>query len=113
MNLKLRARLRLRKTDDGGREMPISSGYRPDVTFDTDIEHLYGVTVTFACPEYVAPGEEAEVVVEPRCPDQWDQHWFNAGTNFALCEGTRIVGTGSVLGYVPELSANFLNRSGA
>lgn len=85
------AELRLLPSADGGRETPLSSGYRSVVRLGED-EELWGVEITFDAPTALAPGESAVVSLmawaDPQTP--------NTGTAIHLYEGARLVGTGIV-----------------
>jgi len=98
--MELRAHLRLLTAHEGGRRSPIASGYRPDVNFEPPTDHLFGVNIRFE-RELLYPGEEVDVVIEPRCPELWKPEWLASNAAFRVCEGLRVIAVGTVLGPTP------------
>jgi translation elongation factor EF-Tu-like GTPase len=98
MKIEFRARLRLLRTDEGGRHSAISSGYRSIVDLGERTpagETLWwGGEINLLEANELAPGEESEV-----CVRLWGGTPANLaeGAAFRLSEGQRLVGEGEVL----------------
>ena len=75
--------------EEGGRHTPFFKGYRPQFYFRTT--DVTGVVTLPADREMVMPGDRLEVVVELIQPIAMDR-----GLRFAIREGGRTVGAGSV-----------------
>jgi len=75
--------------EEGGRHKPFFSGYRPQFYFRTT--DVTGVIQLPEGTEMVMPGDNITVTVELISPIAIEQ-----GTKFAICEGGRTVGAGSV-----------------
>jgi elongation factor Tu len=86
---KYKAEVYCLKKEEGGRHTPFVSGYRPQFYFRTT--DVTGVVNLPEGREFVAPGENAEMVVELIQPIAMDQ-----GLRFAIREGGRTVGSGVV-----------------
>jgi elongation factor Tu len=86
---KYKAEVYCLKKEEGGRHTPFVSGYRPQFYFRTT--DVTGVVKLPEGREFVAPGENAEMVVELIQPIAMDQ-----GLRFAIREGGRTVGSGVV-----------------
>lgn len=107
-HFRLVALLRLRGADEGGRQTPVASGYRPDCWFGGVSErgerHLTG------CVLFIRPGEDAferdgALWVPPggRCvADVLARYPFRVrdlarvGGSFDVHEGSRVVATGTI-----------------
>jgi translation elongation factor EF-Tu-like GTPase len=92
------ARLRLLTTGEGGRRGPIASDYRPDWNIGNRHEgqpELNGGRVFLEDREWLQPGEEAVVRIEPLVSDRW-RH-VTPGLQMAMHEGSRICGVATVL----------------
>src|SRR5262249_51516994 len=97
--MELRAHLRMLTTAEGGRQYPFVSGYRPDVNFEPPADRMFGINMTFE-QESIHPGEEVDIVIEPRVPELWKEDWLRSSATFRVCEGARVVAIGTVLGPV-------------
>ncbi|HET9449632.1 MAG TPA: hypothetical protein VFO83_02055 [Aggregicoccus sp.] len=92
------ARLRLLTTEEGGRKGPIASDYRPDWNIGNRHEgrlELNGGRVFLEDREWLHPGEESVVRVEPLVSDRW-MH-VTPGMQMAMHEGSHICGVATVL----------------
>ena len=86
---KFRGQTYILKKDEGGREKPFFSGYRPQFYFRTT-----DVTGTLQLPEgveMVMPGDDVSIEVELITPIAMEQ-----GLRFAIREGGRTIGAGVV-----------------
>jgi elongation factor Tu len=100
--LRVRAQLHAHRTDEGGRQRSIHSGYRPDLNFGSpESREFYVGAVTWPDDAVVRPGESREVVVE----------FINArglaeqlavGRSWRIQEGSRLVATAKVLEIMRE-----------
>ena len=89
MTTRFEAELLLFTTAEGGRHTPIFAGYRPTVAFQT-----VTTTATVAFPEgteMMMPGQSGPVVVT-----LVQDVAVQAGDRFAVAEGERVVGAGTV-----------------
>lgn len=96
--LEITARIHFRGAEDGGRETPVFSGYRPALYFGG--KQIDGAVILEGSDEKLMPGEEREVRITLLHPE-------NAGIEpkrsepFEVREGTRVVGEGRVLSILP------------
>jgi translation elongation factor EF-Tu-like GTPase len=87
------ARMKLFKTEEGGRTSFVRSGYRPNIQFGG----LYTDGVfTFLDRQQAYPGDEYEVCVTFVHPDSVKEY-LRVGACFAVMEGPRKVGEGTIL----------------
>jgi translation elongation factor EF-Tu-like GTPase len=95
--LHVTARIRLLKTEAGGRTSWVRSGYRPNIRFGD----LYtdGV-LTFLDHEQVYPGDKCEVRVIFTNLD-YVRAYLRVGACFDITEGPRKIGEGVILS-IPE-----------
>ena len=86
------AEMTFRHTEDGGRETPVKSGYRPQFFFqgeDHDAVHPY-VDV-----ESVSPGETVKAHLHFLHPELL-QNRLRSGDSFEIREGNRVVALGRI-----------------
>jgi elongation factor Tu len=86
---KFRGEIYVLSKDEGGRHTPFFKGYRPQFYFRTT--DVTGVTELPAGTEMVMPGDNVSLVVELITPVAMDK-----GLRFAIREGGRTVGAGTV-----------------
>jgi Domain of unknown function (DUF5063) len=94
-----KARLRLLKTEEGGRQRPIQSGYRPDWDLGTTWlgqPSMTGGKVTLEGVQELAPGDEADVLLTPRAEEGWCG--AELGAEISMHEGSRVVGYATLTG---------------
>ncbi|MGQ0744346.1 MAG: hypothetical protein ACT4OS_08450 [Acidimicrobiales bacterium] len=95
----IRAQLRMKPTDDGGRSRPIASGYRPNCWlggFTADGERAYYDAVVYLeSADALEPGLSALIRLQPAFPDLWND--VTRGSVIDVCEGSRIVGEATVV----------------
>jgi translation elongation factor EF-Tu-like GTPase len=85
----------MRTERDGGRHAPFSEGYCPHLIADgTDCWLAVRASL---CPGPVAPGETAEVRFELTNYPSLDYSALAEGSGFTIREGSRAVGSGTVL----------------
>jgi translation elongation factor EF-Tu-like GTPase len=87
------ARIKLLKTEEGGRTSFVRSGYRPNIQFGG----LYtDGAFTFLDRQQAYPGDECEVYITFVRPD-YVKEYLRVGACFAMMEGPRKVGEGTIL----------------
>jgi translation elongation factor EF-Tu-like GTPase len=91
--LDVSARIKLLKTEEGGRTSFVRSGYRPTLRFG----HLYtDGALTFLGRQQVYPGDACEVHLILTHPD-YVREYLVAGAYFDIMEGSRKIGDGTLL----------------
>ena len=88
----IEAEITFTRTEEGGRESPVSSGYRPQFYYDG---HDWDAVHTYEDTELVYPGETVKAYicfVSPQC----HVGKLYSGKKFLLREGARIVGKGRI-----------------
>lgn len=104
--MKIRARLQMLATENGGRYLPILDNYRPDWKFliaSTDSPRVLLFDDSMHCGRVLfcddrkelAPGAEGLVVIEPLVPEHWVS--IVPGSSLAMHEGLRVVGYATVV----------------
>ncbi|MYG03593.1 MAG: elongation factor Tu, partial [Acidobacteriia bacterium] len=86
---KFKGQVYVLKKDEGGRHTPFFNGYRPQFYFRTT--DVTGVANLPAGTEMVMPGDNVELEVELIVPIAMEQ-----GLRFAIREGGRTIGAGTV-----------------
>lgn len=94
----VRAKIRLLRTEEGGRLSGATSGYRPIVRVG-DL-HASG-SIELLDRELIEPGDECEVNITILYRKYVEDH-LTLGTTFDLTEGARKVGEGKVLAVLGE-----------
>jgi translation elongation factor EF-Tu-like GTPase len=95
--LNVTARIKLLKTEEGGRTSFVRSGYRPNIRFGD----LYtDGALTFLEHQQVYPGDKCAVRVTFRNPD-YVRAYLRVGAYFDITEGSRKIGEGVILS-IPE-----------
>ena len=97
--MRLRVRLRLLTTTEGGRELPIWSGYRPDWDMgdrleDGGIDYRMAF-IAYLAKEPLSPGDQSEAEIEPYRTDAWGA--VRPGDQLTCFEGHQAVGRATVL----------------
>ncbi|HKY33570.1 MAG TPA: elongation factor Tu, partial [Candidatus Polarisedimenticolia bacterium] len=87
---KFKAEVYVLKKEEGGRHTPFFSGYRPQFYFRTT--DVTGVATLPEGVEMVMPGDNLNVTIELITPIAMDK-----GLRFAIREGGRTVGAGTVV----------------
>jgi len=90
---KFKAEVYVLSKDEGGRHTPFITGYRPQFFFRTT--DVTGRVVLPEGVEMVMPGDNAQFIIELITPIAMEQ-----GLKFAIREGGRTIGAGSVTGII-------------
>jgi translation elongation factor EF-Tu-like GTPase len=95
----VKAKLKLKTTDEGGRQSGIQTGYRPNHVFEYSNKDNLMITcigeITFS-KERIQPGDE-EIVTVTFMRDQPIDRYMNAGQKWWIHEGRRLVGEAELL----------------
>jgi hypothetical protein len=100
----IRIQLRLRSTSQGGRTGPIRTGYRThwDAGAMCDGEPMQSdAAFVIEDADWLAPGETAEGRIYAFFPERWSH--VKPGTTIHAYEGSKRVGTATVLELVPPI----------
>ena len=81
-------------SEQGGRETPASSGYRPQIKFDFTEKQTSGQQ-TFIDKEFVYPGEKVLAKVKVLSPDFFTDN-LEEGMKFEFREGPTVIGIGEI-----------------
>jgi translation elongation factor EF-Tu-like GTPase len=100
--LRLRLRLDLLASSEGGRQTPISDGYRAqwDIGNVTGDGEPMSNDATLRLTEPLAPGESVEAQLVPHVPDLWTG--VSPGDELTAREGQRVVARAVVLDIEPS-----------
>lgn len=88
------ATLTYRTIEQGGRKIPATSGYRPQVKFDFDQMQTSGQQ-TFIDRELVFPGETVDAEVRIIAVEYFASK-LTEGMEFEFREGATVIGTGKI-----------------
>lgn len=88
------AQLKYRTTEQGGRQTPAKSGYRPQVKFDFTEMQTSGLQ-TFIDKEIVYPGDTVDAKIKISSPTYFAGSLIE-GMEFEFREGATIIGTGEI-----------------
>ncbi|MFY7733540.1 MAG: hypothetical protein ACOVSR_08650 [Bacteroidia bacterium] len=88
------AKLKYRTTEQGGRQTPAKSGYRPQVTFDFTEMQTSGQQ-TFIDKDTVFPGDTVEAKIKILSPEYY-AGFLTEGMQFEFREGATVIGTGEI-----------------
>jgi hypothetical protein len=94
------AELHYLTTENGGRQTPAKSGYRPQVKFDFSKMTTSGQQI-FINKEYVFPGDIVEAKIKILTPELF-QNMLYENLDFKLTEGAKIVATGKIKKIINE-----------
>jgi hypothetical protein len=104
----VRIRVRLLTTAEGGRQGPISDGYRSSWNIgnrtDSGEWSFNDAPMLLDDRESLAPGESATARIHPLAPEFWIH--VSAGLGIAMHEGARVVGRAEVLAVVSGSDAD-------
>lgn len=89
------ADLKYLTSEEGGRQTPAFSGYRPQVKFDFDEMQTSGQQ-TFLNKDTVYPGDTVEAAIRIISVEHFE-HKLAEGMTFEFREGSRVVGTGKIV----------------
>lgn len=102
-----RAKLRLLPSDEGGRQLPVASGYRPAFSpagQTPNARQYRDAAIELLGVQAVAPGEQASVLIRPTRPEAWED--IKVGSELEIYEGLRLIGTARVLAVEGESSGS-------
>lgn len=88
------AQLKYRTTEQGGRQTPAKSGYRPQIKFDF-IEMQTSGQQTFIDKKTVFPGDTVNAKIKILSPDYFSG-CLTEGMEFEFREGETVIGTGEI-----------------
>lgn len=88
----IEAEIRFLTTEEGGRNTPVRSGYRPQFYYD---RHDWDAHQEYPDVEWVHPGETARTLLRFLSPDAHLGR-VQVGMEFEVREGARVVGRGRV-----------------
>jgi hypothetical protein len=98
--LPVKAKLRLKKTSEGGRLTGIKSGYRPNHVFEYNdkgqLLQTYIGDITFEGKPTIEPGEERIVTVR-FLMNQPLERFLNKGCKWFIYEGPNLVGEAEII----------------
>ena len=93
------AEITMRRTEDGGRDGPVRSGYRGHFHYDG---HDWDAHYIFDTEDWIQPGETAEAILQFISP--WaHQSSLYPGKEFLIREGSHTVGQGRITWVAEEL----------
>ena len=87
-------------TDEGGRQTPAFSGYRPQVKFDFDEMQTSGQQ-TFLKKDTVYPGDTVQAAIRIISVEHFEKT-LTEGMTFEFREGSRVIGTGKIIDILNE-----------
>src|ERR1700733_11613922 len=95
--IRVRALLTFLSTEEGGRQSPAFSGYRPNHNFgEASGREFYIGQITFARSESILPGESKEVDIEfLNGPGLMDA--LRSGRSWRIQEGPKLVATATLI----------------
>ena len=94
------AELTLRRTEDGGRQTPIRTGYRPNWWLPGEAGHVWaGGSVELMDADELRPGRTATIRIFPFAPEVWEA--VQVGSPLEMCEGPVLIGKATVTRVVP------------
>ena len=95
----VKAKFRLKSTDEGGRKTGIKSGYRPNHVFeyrDGNMVSAYMGDIKFDEQEWIEPGEEKIVTVR-FIPGQPIEQFLTIGRRWWIHEGPNLVAEAEIV----------------
>lgn len=101
----IKALIKLKPTNEGGRKSAIRNGYRPNHVFEYVVGQLlstYIGEIQFDHIDAIEPGTAAFVVIRFLHVPQLDKYLF-PGNSWWIHEGERLVGEGVVIDLIPTV----------
>ena len=95
-----KAKLKYLSTEQGGRQTPANSGYRPQVKFGFTKMKTSG-SQKFIGTDKVSPGETVFAEITILSP-QFFENQLEIGMEFDFREGAKIIGTGKIIEILNE-----------
>lgn len=93
--MKLKAKLKLKKYEDGGRKNPIFTNYRP--TFNIGLDKQSDCVISIIGKKEILPGESGEVEIKILHPDLING--INKDDSFTITEGKKEVAYGEIISF--------------
>lgn len=103
------ATLYYKTPEEGGRETPALSGYRPDIKFPFDAMYTCGIQ-TFIDKEKVYPGETVDACIKIIAVPYFTGR-LEEGMEFIFVEGVNVIGTGIIKEIVNEVLRKLKNAT--
>ncbi len=92
----IEAEIRFLTTEEGGRQSPVKSGYRPHHDFGLEVTQVDAAHI-YADDEWVAPGDSVIAgLIFPPISRRYLEGQLRQGLEFTVQEGARIVGRGRI-----------------
>jgi len=91
----IRAKMYLLPTEEGGRQSPIRSGYRPPIFVGSDHSSAYDAVIEIEGRDEASPGEECHVRIRFLHPE-FLRDTVKAGVSFEVWDG-RVIARGSFI----------------
>ena len=114
ISITVKAKIRLLKTEDGGRQSGILSGYRPNHLFDNNIENgqynSFMGQIIWEDKSMIYPGEERELIVSFVASSAMDKY-LTIGQKWWLYEGPHWIGNGEILAFISSENTEIFNKN--
>ena len=97
--IKVNAKLKVKRTDEGGRQTGFHCGYRPNHVFeykDNSYLQTYIGDIQFDNQDTIRPGEEKNVTVRFLREQPTEKH-LNIGRKWWIHEGSRVIGEAEII----------------
>ncbi|GGG30805.1 hypothetical protein GCM10011344_34680 [Dokdonia pacifica] len=90
------AELEFLTSEQGGRNTPAHSNYRPHIEFENYPEYLTSGNQTYIGKENVEPGEKVKAKIAILGTEYFSKRLYD-NMKFKFCEGSRIIGFGKII----------------
>ncbi len=90
------AELEFLTSEQGGRNTPAHSNYRPHIEFENYPEYLTSGNQTYIGKEKVEPGEKVKAKIAILGTEYFSKRLYD-NMKFKFCEGSRIIGFGKII----------------
>lgn len=97
---RIRTQVEMKREEDGGRHAPFWENYRPHLIPDRTEDYLGVTVVGLAEDQLIYPGTSAHVEFDMDYYPNVNYRGLSEGTRFQIREGTRVVGSGTVLEWI-------------
>lgn len=95
-NYDFKANLVFKTSEEGGRNTPVFSGYRPHIEFDNYPEYLTSGSQTYLNKVKVLPGDTVEAKIKILGTEYFSRRLY-VDKGFKFCEGQRTIGIGKII----------------
>jgi len=96
-----KATLVFKTSEEGGRNTPVFSGYRPHIEFDNYPEYLTSGSQTYTNKDKVFPGDSVDAKIKILGTEYFTRRLY-VGKGFKFCEGRRTIGIGKIVDVINE-----------